>query len=294
MIAPTSREHIPSNIAFVQCAAASSQSEHAHVTPSAVGHKRAANGSRIRTIDVHAHCAIPEALSLMGLSLASVGGGNFPIALDKTQIDERLAAMDAQQVDMQVLSINPFWYAADADQARQIIDLQNDALAGLVGNHPDRFAALASVALQHPELAAEQLEHAVKRLGLRGALVGGSVEGAELSDPRFHPFWAKAEALGVLIFIHPQGMAEATSRLRGSGGLQNVIGNPLETTVALSHLIFEGTLDRYPGLKICAAHGGGYLPSYAGRSDAGILTFPNTYSVKLKKKPTAYLRDLYY
>jgi aminocarboxymuconate-semialdehyde decarboxylase len=103
-----------------------------------------------------------------------------------------------------------------------------------------------------------------------------------------------AEALGVLIFIHPQGMSEAASRLRGSGGLGNVIGNPLETTIALSHLIFEGTLDRFPGLKICAAHDGGYLPSYAARSDAGIKTFPPTYTVKLKKAPSAYLRDLYY
>src|SRR3984893_11247623 len=126
---------------------------------------------------------------------------------------------------------------------------------------PDRFVGLASVALQHPDLAAEQLEHAVKALGLRGALVGGSVNGEELSDPKFHPFWAKAEELGVVIFIHPQGTAElsASGRLKGNGVLDNVIGNPLETTIALSHLIFEGTLDAYPGLKICAAHAGGYL-----------------------------------
>ncbi len=231
---------------------------------------------------------------MLGLNLAALGGSAFPLLLGGTDLATRLAAMDAQAIDMEVLSINPFWYAADVDQSRAIIATQNDALADLVGRHPDRFAALASVALQHPELAAEQLEHAVNRLGLKGALVGGSVEGAELSDQRFHPFWAKAEQLGVLIFLHPQGMNEAASRLKGSGGLPNVIGNPLETTVALSHLIFEGTLDRFPGLKLCAAHGGGYLPSYAGRSDAGILTFPHTYGVKLTKTPTAYLRDLYY
>jgi Amidohydrolase len=151
-----------------------------------------------------------------------------------------------------------------------------------------------SLALQHPDLAAEQLEHAVKRLGLRGALIGGSVNGEELSDPKFHPFWAKAEQLGMLIFIHPQGTAElsASGRLKGNGVLDNVIGNPLETTIALSHLIFEGTLDAYPGLKICAAHAGGYLPSYAARSDQGCVTFPQRCTKTLDKKPTEYLRQL--
>jgi hypothetical protein len=141
---------------------------------------------------------------------------------------------------------------------------------------------LASVALQHPDLAAEQLEDGVKRLGLRGALIGGSVNGEELSDPKFHPFWAKAEQLGVLIFIHQQGTAElsASGRFKGNGVMDNVIGDPLETTIALSHLIFEGTLDTYPGLKIRAAHAGGYLPSYVARSDQGCMTFPAMHPAK--------------
>lgn len=281
-------------IVFVHCAAGGGSGRQ-RSQPSAAWRPRVrSRRGRTRVIDIHAHCAVPEAMQLMGLSLESVGGGRLPVGLAPSDLQTRLAAMDAQQIDTEVLSINPFWYGADVDLARSIVDLQNERLAGLVAAGSDRFAALASVALQHPGLAAEQLEHAVKRLGLKGALVGGSVEGTELSDPRFHPFWAKAESLGALMFIHPQGMREAEGRLKGSGGLGNVIGNPLETTVALSHLIFEGTLDRFPGLKICAAHGGGYLPSYAGRSDAGIRTFPHTYTVKLKKNPTAYLRDLYY
>jgi aminocarboxymuconate-semialdehyde decarboxylase len=131
---------------------------------------------------------------------------------------------------------------------------------------------------------------------LRGALVGGSVNGTDLSDPKLHPFWAKAEELGVLVFIHPQGTPEleASGRLKGNGVLTNVIGNPLETTIALSHLIFEGTLDRFPGLKICGAHAGGYLPSYAGRSDKGCETFPDRCTVALKKKPSEYMKQLYY
>jgi aminocarboxymuconate-semialdehyde decarboxylase len=149
------------------------------------------------------------------------------------------------------------------------------------------------VALQHPRLAAEQLEQGVKRYGLRGCLIGGSVNGEELADPRFHPFWAKAEELGCVVFIHPQGTRELESRLGGNGVLSNVIGNPLETTIALAHLIFEGTLDRFPGVKILAAHGGGFLPSYAGRFDAGCLTFPDR-CTPISKKPTEYLKQLFF
>ena len=127
----------------------------------------------------------------------------------------------------------------------------------------------------------------------RGLSVGGSVEGRELADPSFDPIWAKCEELDLLIFLHPRGTTELepSGRLGGSGLLENTIGNPLETTIALSHLIFEGTLDRFPGLKICAAHGGGYLPSYANRSDAVCRTFPNRVGPLPKKNPTAYLKD---
>jgi aminocarboxymuconate-semialdehyde decarboxylase len=246
------------------------------------------NGSRVRTVDIHAHCHIPEANALMGLK----------VQLPSLVISpERTKVMDEQGIDIEALSINPiFWSKADPDLAGQVVKLQNEKLAEICAAQPDRFVGLASVALQHPDLAAEQLEYAVKQLGLRGALIGGSVNGEELSDPKFHPFWSKAEQLGVLIFIHPQGTAElsASGRLKGNGVLDNVIGNPLETTIALSHLIFEGTLDAYPGLKICGAHAGGYLPSYAARSDQGCVTFPQRCTKTLKKKPTEYLRQLYY
>src|SRR5438034_4734947 len=219
-------------------------------------------GKRIKTIDVHAHCHIPEALTLMGQQV------RFPLLVIGEQ---RIKAMDEQGIDIEALSINPnFWDKAERDLQAQIVKLQNEKVAEICGKTPDRFVGLASVALAHPDLAAEQLQDAVKRLGLRGALVGGSVNGTELSDPKLNPFWANAEELGIVIFIHPQGTPEpeASGRLKGGGGLENVIGNPLETTIALSHLIFEGTLDRYPGLKICGAHAGGYLPSYPDRMDA--------------------------
>lgn len=201
--------------------------------------------------------------------------------------------MNSQGIDVEALSINPYWYGAGRDLASEVIRIQNERLAAFCASEPERFVGLASVSLQHPDLAAEQLEAGIKPLGLRGALVGGSVNGEELADPKFNPFWAKAEELGALIFIHPQGTAELSDRLKGNGILENVIGNPLETTIALSHLIFEGTLDRFPGLKILAAHGGGYLPSYAARSDAGGVTFPDRYT-PLRKKPTEYLKQLYF
>src|SRR5947208_6035468 len=257
------------------------------------------SGKRVKTVDVHAHCAVPEALALMNLKL---GGPLYrPDLSMATEVSTRLRAMDEQGIDVEALSINPNWYTADRDLARQIIKLQNEKLAEACAANPERFVAFATVALQYPDLAAEQLEEGVKKYGLRGAGIGGSVNGLEISDPKFHPFWAKAEQLDVVVFIHPQGTgapAELQQRFKGNGYLANVIGNPLETTIALSHLIFEGTLDKFPGLKICAAHAGGFLPSYSGRSDFGCPTrrdlCPGRTNGPTKKKPTAYMKQLYY
>jgi len=247
-------------------------------------------GRRVKTIDVHAHCVIPEAYALLGLKVQDHRGPG---------IDEvgprRIAEMDAQGIDMEALSINPAWYRAERDVVTQVIKIQNERLAEFCGKYPDRFVAFASVALQFPDLAVQQLKEGVKKLGLRGAAVGASVAGEEFADPKFHPFWAKAEELGVLIFIHPQSTPDLAKRLKGNGWLANTIGNPLDTTIALSHLIFEGTLDRFPRLKICSAHGGGFLPSYAARSDNSLRVAPDMDTgVKLKKKPTEYLKQMYY
>jgi aminocarboxymuconate-semialdehyde decarboxylase len=275
----------PAGVTFVGC----EQTSGAAAPAPARRREVVVSGRRVKTVDVHAHCAIPEAMALVGRPLEAPG-------LLMANTADRLRAMDEQGIDIEALSINPYWYAADRDVARELIRIQNEKLAEICAAQPDRFVAFASVALQHPDLAVEQLEEGVKRYGLRGAGLGGSVNGDELSDPKFHPFWAKAEQLGILVFIHPQGTAELerTTRLGGNGLLTNTIGNPLETTIALSHLIFDGTLDRFPGVKICAAHGGGYLPSYAARSDAVQTTFPQRMTGALQKKPTEYLRQLYF
>ena len=272
--------------------AAAARSGRGSAKPAAKRREVKIKGKRVKTIDVHAHCLIPAASKLLGEDAFKHHTGG--IVIQNEDAARRLRDMDAQGIDMEALSINPFWYRADRDTASEVVRLNNEGLVEICARHPDRFVAFASVALQFPDLAAQQLEHAVKKLGLRGAAVGASVGDDEFADPKFHPFWRKCEELDVLVFLHPQGTPELARRLKGNGVLENVIGNPLDTTIALSHLIFEGTLDMFPGLKICSAHGGGYLASYMDRSDHGCLTFPHRCNRKLKKKPTEYLRKLYY
>ena len=269
--------------------------------PAAAKHKPVmVGGKRIRTVDVHAHINVPEVADfLKGTSLAEagvialqgLGYGNPPLG------DARLAIMDKEGIDVQAVSVNAFWYGADRDLSTRLIDFQNQKLAAMIQSAPkDRFAAYGTVALQFPDLAAKQLEDAMK-MGLKGAAIGGSVPGEEVSSPKFDVFWAKAEELQAPIFMHPQDSANATgvaNRVKGNGVLANVIGNPLETTIFLSHMIFEGVLDRHPGLKLCCAHGGGYLPSYADRSDHGCAVFPDQCkNSTLRKPPTEYLKQVY-
>jgi len=255
------------------------------------------NGKRVKTIDVHSHCHFHEAGALLGADAAKIQvppvNGAEEAFID---LNQRVAAMDAQAIDLEVLSINPFWYDRDRELAEQIVKIQNEKLAELCASKPDRFAGFASLTLQAPDLAVKELEAAIKKQGLKGAAIGDAVNGVEFSDPRFHPVWAKAEELGVPLFIHPQGIPELNKRFAGNGWLGNTIGNPLGTTIALSHLIFEGTFDRFPGLKVIAAHGGGYLPSYADRSDHACLVGPKGCNpeVKLKKQPTEYLKQIYF
>lgn len=250
-------------------------------------------GRRVKTIDAHAHTFIPAVVDVVrGTDLergaAASASGNLVMH------EERLRRMDEQGIDIEVLSINPWWYGADETVASRIVETQNQGLASLCAGYPDRFVALATVAMQHPELAASQLREAFKIHGMRGVSIGATVNQYELADRRFDPFWKTAEELQALIFIHPQGVPELRARLQGNGFLTNVIGNPLETTIALSHLIFEGTFDRFPGLRICGAHAGGFMPSYNGRFDRGCLAFPANCNSTLKRRPSEYLKQCYF
>ena len=259
-------------------------------------------GQRTPVIDIHAHVRVPEAWDLVKDRIKREGrAGDVQLANPDSpanihnDVEKHIADLDEMGIDVQAVSINPFWYWADEDLARNLIQIQNEKIAELCAAHPKRFAGLGSLALQHPALAVEQMEYGAKKLGMRGFAIGGSVNGDDLSAPKFHPVWAKAEELEALIFIHPQsaGTPIDEERLKGNGFLDNVVGHPLETTLALTHLIQDGTLDLFPKLKICAAHGGGYLPSYSSRNDQCLTAFPNLCK-PLKKLPTEYLKQLYY
>ena len=245
-------------------------------------------GKKVKVIDVHAHATFPEVADVVkGTALArnAQGGGR---ALGQDRINE----LDKRGIDIQVLDINAFWwYAADRDLATKIVYVHDKGLAAWVNAHHDRFAALTSPALQFPDLAAQQLEHAVKDLGMVGAAIAGHVDGQPLSDAKFDPFWAKAQELDVMVFMHPGGADNVIKEdgLKGRGDLGNIVGNPLETTVFLSHLIYDGTFDRFPNLKICGAHAGGYMPSYLGRTEVACDVRANAGCLN-KKKPSEYLK----
>ena len=251
-------------------------------------------GRRVRTVDVHSHVYVTEAWDLVK---AHAVGENEAIArpvLNPVNARDRLTQMDQHGIDVQVVGINPNWYWADRDLARKIIQIQNEQIAHLCAAYPERFVGLCSVALQHPDLAAEQLEEGVRKLGMRGVLIGAMVNNDELSAEKFNPFWGKAQELGAVIFIHPMGpleFPEGQARFKGRQNLVSLVGNPLATTLALSHLIFDGTLDRFPSLKVCAAHGGGFLPSYIGRSDRCV---DNGGCKTIQNHPSEYLKRLYF
>jgi aminocarboxymuconate-semialdehyde decarboxylase len=265
---------------------------------SAGGRKRReilVGGRRALTIDVHSHCYVDVSDLIKDHEAGKPGGSRAfqaPI-LSPTGVDARLQHMDEHGIDIQAVSLVPSYnYWAERDLAREIVKRQNEQIAAMCAAHPDRFVGLGTVALQHPDLAVEQMDQAVKQLGMRGFEIACNVDGEDLSAPKYSPFWAKAEELGFPVFMHPVGASAGQQQLQGNGNLNNVIGHPLETTVALSHLIFEGTLDRYPTLKICAAHGGGYLASYLGRSNHCAEASENCKPVG--KRPGEYFKQQIY
>lgn len=257
-------------------------------------------GRRARTVDVHAHCYFQAALDLMGDEAKSVlppvkGVPEHFLQVD-AQLQARFDAMDRMGVDLQVLSINPYWYKKDRETAEAICRIHNHSLAELCARHPRRLAAFASLPMQFPDLAVAMLEEAVTTLGLKGAAIGGSVAGRDFCLPEFHPVLDKAQALDVMLFVHPQSTPELAARFKGNGWLSNVIGNPLDTTIALQKLIFEGVFDRFPRLKVLGAHGGGFLGSYAPRMDRSCFVSPQNCDpgIRLARRPTEYIRQIYF
>ncbi|MDQ6672246.1 MAG: amidohydrolase [Chloroflexota bacterium] len=247
------------------------------------------------TIDVHAHALSARLVELTADRQGPSNPHNEHLMRTTyrapfADIDVRLATMDRQGIDLQVVSHMPnFGYWAERDLAEQIVMAANTLIADMCRDHPTRLVGLGLVALQFPDLAARHLEDAMRGMGMRGVEIGTYVNGMDLDDERLEPFWAAAEQLGALVFIHPSG--STLGQRVAKYYLSNVIGNPLETTIALSHLIFGGVLERHPRLKIVAAHGGGYLPSYLPRSDHGFEVRPEAKTIP--HPPSHYLRRVW-
>ena len=263
-----------------------------------------------RTIDIHTHVLTEETIRLLqkeapkiGLSLTAIdhesgvlevaGTPYRPFPRGGWDIEKRLRDMDAAEVDIHVLSATPqtYLYGQDASLAAACAAIQNDQIAKLVTAHRNRFMGIATLPMQAPEKAADELRRAVRSLGLRGAMIGSNVQGRNLDDPALELLWTAAVELDALLFIHPVQVAGA-ERMK-SYYLVNLVGNPLDTTIAATCLMFGGVLDRYPQLKICLAHGGGFVPYQAGRFVHGwqVRAEPR---VMLKSSPETSLRRFYY
>jgi len=212
-----------------------------------------------------------------------------------TSIEVRLKDMDRMGIDVQAICPAPqqTYYWTEPDVGREMSRMVNERLAQIVAKWPERFVALGTVPLQDVQIAVQELERGVKELGLRGVEINPSVNGMDLTDPRLNlgAFFAKAQELDVVIFMHPIGFTQGERLV--DHYFNNLIGNPLETTVAASHLIFDGVIDRHPRLKIVLPHAGGYLGHYWARMDHGWRARPDTKTV-IKKKPTSYLEKFYF
>ncbi|WP_406088999.1 amidohydrolase family protein [Streptomyces sp. NBC_01013] len=262
------------------------------------------------TVDVHAHVLLPEVDALVagmpghaeakaldvrrnGSDALAVSGPMVRARIPKmTVVTARLAAMDAQGVDVQLVSPSPshYHYWADRDTAEKVCRLANEATAAHCDQAPDRLRGLGLVPLQHPDLMVRALDHALDQ-GLAGVEISSHAPGRELSDPAYEPFWSRAQETGALVFLHPFGctLDERLDRWY----LSNTVGQPTENAVALSHLIFSGVLDRHPGLKLIAAHGGGYLPTHIGRSDHAWSARSDA-GAGCAHLPSSYLRRIYF
>jgi aminocarboxymuconate-semialdehyde decarboxylase len=266
--------------------------------------------NRPRTLDVHTHVLTEEMIGRIGKEAPKVAPRMTAIDADSVlleiagtpyrpfprggfDIERRFADMDAAEVDVQVLSATPqsYLYGEDPSLTLTCSIIQNNAIAKLVAAHPHRFLGIATLPMQAPALAADELRRAVRSLGLRGAMIGSNVMGRNLDHPELEPIWAAASELNVPLLVHPVNVG-AADRL-GSYYLNNLIGNPLDTTIAAACLVFGGVLERHPGLNVCLVHGGGFVPYQAGRWAHGwhVREEPK---VNLQQSPEPWIERFYY
>ncbi len=268
---------------------------------------RVRRGGATKVIDIHAHLAIPEADALLRPHAAPAASFAFSspdtdavnrelfarLGTKLHSIEEHIRDMDAAGIDIQAVSPLPgqLVYVAPPDVARDAARVTNDGIASAVARHSERLVGMGLVPLQVPELAVAEMKRCVHDLGLRGIELPSHVAGRELSEPQFRPLFAAAEELGVLLFLHPLGASHG-ERLRDHY-LNNILGNPIDSAIAVAHLIFDGVLEELPHLKLCVAHGGGYAAPCWGRLDHAWQVRPDSRR-HISRKPSEYLRRLYF
>jgi aminocarboxymuconate-semialdehyde decarboxylase len=212
-----------------------------------------------------------------------------------TSIETRLKDMDRMGIDVQAIAPAPHqtYYWCEPGEGAELARMVNERIAAIVAQWPERFVGLGTVPLQDSGLAVSELDYCVKQLGLRGVEINSSVNGMDLTDAKLglEKFFSKVQDLDVLIFMHPVGFTHGERLM--DHYFNNVIGNPLETTVAASHLIFDGVMERFPRLKIVLPHGGGYLAHYWARMDHAHHARPDC-RVHIKSKPSSYLEKFYF
>ena len=263
-----------------------------------------------KSIDVHAHILAEDTMGLLQREVPAIGLKLTPVDADSAVLElggipyrpfprggwdlaRRLQDMDAAEVDMQVVSNTPqtFLYNQDAQLTATTSRIQNDQIAKLVTARPDRFKGMATLPMQAPQLAADELRRAMHKLGLVGCQIGSNINGRNLDDPALEPFWAAANELGAFIMVHPTQVA-GIDRMK-SYYLNNLIGNPLDTTIAAACLVFGGVIERHPAITFFMVHGGGFVPYQAGRWVHGWQVRPEP-KHKLKGRPEASLGRFYF
>ena len=265
--------------------------------------------TRPRAIDVHAHVIVPEVYAAaaehnifselptdVGVSdemRANIKRRAGTVLGRMSDLTDRLAKMDAMGVEVQVLSASLVHQGlewADAQLSLRLARTTNDWIAKAVAAHPARFIGLGTLPMHVPALALGELERCLRELRLQGVAISTTAAGMELGDPALRPFWAKAEELGALVYIHPGGNRDRRFK---RFHLWNSVGQAFEEAMAISSLMYDGVLEQFPKLKICISHGGGYMPFYMGRIDRNYLEKANT-RVNMSKPPIDYLRMLYF
>lgn len=259
-------------------------------------------------VDLHGHMLVPDAVNLVKPHLPPEALEAVKFAPEKTRqinekqnkdrweeltgIEQRLKDMDRMGIDVMAISPAPptFHYLVDANLGHESNQITNNAIADAVKAAPDRFVGLGTVPLQDTDLALKELERCMGDLGMPGIEIGAHVRSDELSAERFEPFWQKCQELGATILIHPTSFA--SDRL-SKHYLTNVIGNPLDTSVAIHYLIFDGVMERYPDLKIVLSHGGAFPSHYAARMDHAWAARPDCCEL-ISKPPTEYLKKFYF